>query len=206
MTTQPLPLSSNVHQRFKRPAFTALAALAMASLGACAGTGGPTPTQAQATSAAATVTQPATHNCQPKETVAFSCELHDHQLVSLCVSSEFMAFQGEPKDNPGYAYLAIGSPSGETLHTFPENPREYKKYMAMGVTLSGWPYVTVGAEKGHFFYANSNIEIPVSVTAENLPAGWKVAPSPTREASYCIQTMHRENFENALLQLPRTMK
>lgn len=171
MTTQPLPVSSTVHQRIKRPAFTALAALAMASLGACAG--GPAPTQTQATSAAATVTQPVTHNCQPKETVAFSCELHDHQLVSLCVSSEFMAYRGEPKDNPGYAYLALGSRKGDVQFRYPQDPKDYKQHMTFSMSLAGaWPHMFVNTDKGRFLHFSLDVEEPADANPENAPRGW----------------------------------
>lgn len=143
-----------------------------------------------------------THNCQPQETVGFSCELHDHRLLSLCASPGFEKFAGQPKDNPGYAYLVVGSLHGQVQYSYPDKPSEYKKYLSSGTTMSAWPYVKAVSQKGTFFYANSDAETPVSMTPENLPPGWHVEPAPTRGDSYCTNRVHRENFDAVLLQLP----
>lgn len=171
----------------------ATASLAL-SLTACAN-GPATP---QASAAVATVT----HNCKPQETVGFSCELRDHRLLSLCASPGFEKFTGLTKDNPGYAYLVVGTPQGQVQYSYPDKPSEYRKYLSSGTTMSAWPYVKAMTQKGTFFYANGDAETPVSLTPENLPPGWHVEPAPTRGDSYCANRVHRENFDAVLLQLP----
>lgn len=196
MTFQPLPRRSTAHQRVKRPAFTALAALAMASLGACAGAGGPTPTQAQATSAAATVTQPVTHNCQPKETVAFSCELHDGRLLSMCASPDLAAFKGEPKDNPGYAYLVLGTPQGAVHSSYPPNPYAYKEHFFKDVSVAVIPFMFVTSDKGRFFFISErDVDDPLGAgqwTPENLPNGWTISKKEQPRA--CARVLEFDNY------------
>lgn len=196
--SKPFAMQSPSHPTLARLSALPVTALLALTVSACAaGPGEPKTLQSAS---------PVTHNCKPQETVGFSCELLDHRLLSLCVSPGFVAFKGLPNDNPGYAYVAVSTPDGKLQHAYPANPSEYKKYMSTGVTQSAWPYVDVASEKGVFFYANGDMETPVSLMPQNLPAGWQVQTPPTRGDSYCKRRMHRENFDSVLLQLPRAVK
>ena len=173
-----------------QPSFARFCALPVATLlaltvSACAA--GPT---------AATTTTPVTHNCKPQETVGFSCELRDHRLLSLCASPGFEKFKGLPKDNPGYAYLAVGTQKGEVQYSYPPNPRDYKKHFYTGVPTNGIPYMFVSTEKGKFFYLgeqdDTDPEGVGSLESENLPDGWDI---DTRGAtSPCLRLLNFENF------------
>ena len=108
------------------------AAALVLSLSACAqGPATPKTTQSAA---------PVTHNCKPQETVGFSCELRDHRLLSLCASPGFEKFDGLPKDNPGYAYLVVGSQDRAVQYSYPPNPADYKKHFFLHTTTTNDDY------------------------------------------------------------------
>ena len=140
-----------------------------------------------------------THACQPTETVGFSCQLQDGQVLSLCASPGFNDFKGKPIENPGYAYLALINAQGLERKTYPADAREYKKHMFTGVTMAAWPYLVVATAKGDFFYVNENVEMPVSATRDNLPPGWSLPPD--HGDSLCKQVMHRDHLSTTLLQI-----
>ena len=96
-------------------------ALAFTSLTACA-------TQPQGTTTQKTAGSPAAP-CQSGETVGFSCELRDHRVIALCASSGFGKFQGDPKDNPGYAYLTVASGAGKAQLKFPEQAKDFRQHV-----------------------------------------------------------------------------
>lgn len=140
-----------------------------------------------------------THACQPTETVGFSCQLQDGQVLSLCASPGFNDFKGKPTDNPGYAYLALINAQGLERKTYPSDAREYKKHMFTGVTMAAWPYLVVATAKGDFFYVNENVEMPVSATRDNLPPEWSLPPD--HGDSLCKQVMHRDHLSTTLIQI-----
>lgn len=141
---------------------------------------------------------PVTHNCKPQETVGFSCELRDHRLLSLCASPGFEKFEGLPKDNPGYAYLVVGSQDGAVQYSYPPNPADYKKHFFKGVPTNGIPYMFVASNKGKFFYlseqSDTDPEGPGSLAPENLPNGWAIdkkgMPSP------CLRLLNFDHFHD----------
>lgn len=176
---------------FNRPTgagtLPALAALTL-SLSACAA--GPSQPQPQHS------TPPLTHNCQPQETVGFSCELHDHRLLSMCASPGFATFKGLPKNNPGYAYLVVGTPEGGVQYSYPPNPYDYKQHFFKGVPTNGIPYMFVTSEKGEFFFLAERDDIdPLGAgqwTPENLPDGWSVSEQDKTRA--CARVLEFNTF------------
>lgn len=137
-----------------------------------------------------------THNCQPQETVGFSCELHDHRLLSMCASPGFAIFKGLPKDNPGYAYLVVGTPEGKVQYSYPPNPYDYKQHFFKDVPTNGIPYLFITSEKGRFFYMSEEGDND-SLGAgqwrpENLPEGWSVSEKDKPRA--CARLLEFGNF------------
>lgn len=182
----------------KQPRFGGLAAapvilgaLAALSLSACA-------------ASPAATSGPVTHLCQPQEVVGFSCEMRDHRLLSMCASSGFDKFQGDPKENPGYAYLTIGTADGQAQQRFPAQLKDYRQHMSTGVTLAGAPYLTVATEMGTFFYVNGRSDIPVSANPKNQPAGWSLPANG--DDSLCTSPGQRENFDAVFFQIPKKTK
>ena len=129
-----------------------------------------------ASSPPATRVAQVTHLCKPQESVRFSCELHDHRLLSLCASQSLATFKGPPKDNPGYAYLVVGTPQGVVQYSYPPNPYDYKQHFYKGVSAHVIPYLFVTSEKGEFFFlSEQDAADPQGAggwTQENLPDGW----------------------------------
>lgn len=182
----------------KQPCFGGLAAvpvilgsLAALSLSACA-------------TSPATTSGPVSHLCKPQEVVGFSCEMRDRRVIALCASPGFEKFQGDPKDNPGYAYLTITNTAGQTPQSYPAQAKDYRQHMSTGVTLAGAPYLNVATDKGTFFYVNGRTDIPVSANAQNQPAGWSLPSSG--DNSLCTGAGHRERFDAVLSQMPRKAK
>ena len=144
-----------------QPSFARFCALPVATLltvSACAA--GPT---------AATATTPVTHNCKPQETVGFSCELQDRRVLSLCGSPDFDQFKGEAKDNPGYAYVAIGTKQGQVQFTYPPNPEDYKKASALLMKLK--PSVTYfNSSKYTADLANGDICVAIGYSGDVMQA------------------------------------
>lgn len=173
-----------------------IAPLILVTLTACAGQ-----PKAASTPAAASAS---TALCKTGETVGFSCELRDRRVIALCASPGFEKFQGDPKDNPGYAYLSVTSPAGQSPQSFPVQAKDYRQHMSSGVTLAGAPYLNVATDKGTFFYVNGRADIPVSSNPQNQPAGWTL-PS-NGDDSLCAGAGNRGNFDAVLSQIPKKNK
>jgi hypothetical protein len=171
-------------------AWPAAAALAI-GLTACAS--GPSATKALQNAA------PVSHNCKPKETVGFSCEMQDKRLLSLCGSPDFLQFKGASKDNPGYAYTTIGTAQGEVQFTYPPKPQAYKNAMTYSVSLSGWPHMFVNTAKGSFLQFSLDIDEPVYVNPENAPLAWPVGA--TKWQSLCVAHINRHNLDPFMAQM-----
>jgi hypothetical protein len=183
----PFAMHSPSHPTPARLSVLPVAALLALSLSACAaGPGEPKPRQSAA---------PVTHNCKPQETVGFSCELRDHRLLSLCGSPGFNQFEGEPKDNPGYAYVAIGTQQGKVQFLYPQNPQDYKKYMTFSMSLAGaWPHMFVNTDKGRFLHFSLDTKEPVDADPENAPQDW-----PLRglgERPLCARKVNRDHIDS----------
>jgi hypothetical protein len=118
----------------------------------------------------------ATHLCKPKEVVGFSCELADHRLLSLCGSPGFNEFQGKPEDNPGYAYVAVGSKQGKVQFTHPRDPKEYKRYMTQTVSVTAQHNMFVETESGAFLSFSIGRDVEpmdqLTIDADRSPTGW----------------------------------
>lgn len=140
-----------------------------------------------------------THVCQPTETVGFSCELRDGRLLSLCASPGFNDFKGKPADNPGYAYLAIGTKQGKKPYTYPPNPQDYKKHMYFWVSISAVPHMFVSTDKGAFLHLSLDIDSPAEVTNEYVPKGWPLASSET--GSLCTNQINRDLLDPFMAQM-----
>ena len=184
LPTPPRKTSPNL---LTRPAAAAL----VLSLSACA--------QGPAMHQTTQSTAPVTHNCQPQETVGFSCELRDHRLLSLCASPDFLQFKGNPIDNPGYAYIAVGSPEGKVQYSFPEDPKEYKKHMYLWVSLSAAPHMFISGNKGPFFHFSLDEQAPADVMPKSLPTGWSL-PSG-EDPSVCESRINREHLDSYMGQM-----
>lgn len=155
-----------------------LGTVAAVSLSACAADPSTAPSKPRAT--------PVTNHCKPQETVRFSCELQDHRLLSMCASPELSTFAGLPKDNPGYAYLVVGTPEGVVQYSYPPNPYDYKKHFYKGVSAHVIPYLFVASEKGEFFFlSEQDAADPQGAggwTQENLPDGWSLTTKDKKRA------------------------
>ena len=175
-----------------QPSFARFCALPVATLltvSACAA--GPT---------AATATTPVTHNCKPQETVGFSCELQDRRVLSLCGSPGFNQFNGKAKDNPGYAYVAIGTRQGEVQFQYPQNPQDYKKYMTFSMSLAGaWPHMFVNTDKGRFLHFSLDIKDPVDANPENAPQDWPLRGLGDRPL--CARNANRDHIDSFMSQM-----
>ncbi|OGB19588.1 MAG: hypothetical protein A2W72_01380 [Burkholderiales bacterium RIFCSPLOWO2_12_67_14] len=166
----------------------AAAALAALSLSACAA------------DPKATATAPhVTHNCKPQETVGFSCELPDRRVLSLCGSPGFNQFKGAAQDNPGYAYVAIGTQQGQVQFTYPPNPEDYKKHMYFWVSISAWPHMFVATDKGSFVHFSLDIESPADANPENAPQSWPL--SETKGGSLCAHRINRDHLDPFMAQM-----
>lgn len=165
-----------------------LGAVTAVSLSACAAG----PTSSPPANRAAQVT----HLCKPQESVRFSCELHDHRLLSMCASPGFATFKGVPKDNPGYAYLVVGTPEGVVQYSYPPNPYDYKQHFFKDVPTNGIPYMFVASEKGEFFFlAEQDASDPLGAgqwTPENLPDGWSISEKDKQRA--CARVLEFDNY------------
>lgn len=187
----PFAMHSPSHPTPARLSVLPVAALLALSLSACAaGPGEPKPRQSAA---------PVTHNCKPQETVGFSCELQDRRVLSLCGSPEFNQFKGEAKDNPGYAYLAIGTKKGQVQFTYPANPEEYKKHMYYWVSISAWPHMFVATDKGSFVHFSLDIESPADANPENAPKDWPL--SETKGGLLCAHRINRDHLDPFMAQM-----
>ena len=184
--SKPFAMQSPSHPTLARLSALPVTALLALTVSACAA--GPGETLQSATSV--------THNCKPQETVGFSCELRDHRLLSLCASPGFEKFKGFPKDNPGYAYLVVGTQKGEVQYSYPPDPRDYKKHFFKGVPTNGIPYMFVTSDKGEFFFmAEQDDTDPLGAgqwTLENLPVGWSVGSKEEKRA--CARVLEFDNF------------
>lgn len=153
-----------------------LSVVACASLLLSAGCASAPPSAAQPPANSAQVTS----LCKPQEEVGFSCELQDHRLLSMCASSGFAEFRGRSENNPGYAYLAVGTPDGMVQNSYPSNPNDYKQHFFKGVSAHVIPYMFVTSEKGEFFFlTEQDFDEPNGTgagqwTPENLPDGWSI--------------------------------
>ncbi|AOW14361.1 hypothetical protein LPB72_03560 [Hydrogenophaga crassostreae] len=143
---------------------------------------------------------PVSHNCQPRETVGFSCELRDQRLLSLCASPDFLQFKGAPRDNPGYAYVAVGSPQGKVQFSYPEEPGDYKQHMYAWVSMSAAPHLFIAGEKGDFLHFSLDEKEPVSAKADNLPANWPLKARAIR--SLCDDHINRAQLDPFMAQMP----
>lgn len=137
-----------------------------------------------------------THNCKPQETVGFSCELQDRRVLSLCGSPDFDQFKGEAKDNPGYAYVAIGTKQGQVQFTYPPNPEDYKKHMYFWVSISAWPHMFVATDKGSFLHFSLDAS---DMSPENAPEGWPL--SAIKSGSLCARRINRDHIDSYMAQM-----
>lgn len=141
-----------------------------------------------------------THNCKPQETVGFSCELQDRRVLSLCGSPDFDQFKGEAKDNPGYAYVAIGTRQGQVQFSYPQNPLDYKKHMTFSMSLAGaWPHMFVKTDKGRFLHFSLDIKEPVYADPENAPQDWPVRG--LENGPLCARKVNREHIDSFMSQM-----
>jgi hypothetical protein len=117
-------------------------------------------------------------------------------LLSLCASPDFLQFKGKPMDNPGYAYLAVGTQDGAVQYSYPPDPYDYKQHMFKGVPTNGIPYMFITADKGDFFFlAEQDDTDPLGAgqwTLENLPDGWSVGSNQEKRA--CARVLEFDNF------------
>lgn len=188
---------NNAH-RFCSPSVVSrlLGGLAAISLGACAAG----PAASPATDAGVQIT----HLCKPQETVGFSCALADQRVLSLCGSPGFVQFQGKPADNPGYAYVVIGSRRGQVQFQHPQNPQDYKKYMSQTVSVSAQQNMFVTTEQGAFlqFAMGRDVEAneQAMIVATNAPPGWWSLPSSTSEPR-CVHRYKHDNLAAFMSQM-----
>lgn len=163
-------------------AWPAAVALAL-TVGACTTTAGTGPGSGKGAAV--------THLCKPQESVRFSCELQDHRLLSLCASPDLATFKGPTKDNPGYAYLVLGTSEGRVQHSYPSDPHDYKQHFYKGVSAHVIPYLFVTSEKGEFFFfSEADTDEPLGAgqwTPENLPDGWSI--SEKDKARACVRLL-----------------
>lgn len=169
-----------------------LGTVAAVSLSACAADPSTAPSKPRAT--------PVTNHCKPQETVRFSCELQDHRLLSMCASPELSTFAGLPKDNPGYAYLVVGTPEGTVQYSYPPNPYDYKKHFYKGTSAHVIPFLFVASEKGQFFFfSERDVSEPIDGvgrwTPENLPEGWSIGIKDKQRA--CTRLLEFNNHLGA---------
>lgn len=201
----PVTHPARVHRRKKTnmnksPCFRGLTAASVLlgtftaiSLTACAA--GP------ASSPPATRAAQVSHLCKPQETVGFSCELRDHRVIALCASPGFEKFQGDPKENPGYAYVRVGTPQGSAEYSYPEDAKEYKKHMYYWVSLSAEPHMFIASEKGPFLHFSLDEKSPVDLRPENLPQSWQKASLVGPDL--CAQKIRREDLDPFMAQMMR---
>ena len=185
-TSNPFAMHSPSHPTLARlSALPAAALLALtATVSACAAGPKATPTAI-----------PVTHHCKPQEAVGFSCELQDRRVLSLCGSPGFNEFKGEAKDNPGYAYVAVGSRQGKVQFQYPPNPQDYKKYMTFSMSLAGaWPHMFVNTDKGRFLHFSLDIKEPVDVDLENAPQDWPV--KGIGDHPLCARKVNRDHIDS----------
>ena len=185
-------MNNSLRFRNFKAAAVLLGTLTAISLSACA-TG---PTASPPTNRSAQIT----HNCKPQESVRFSCELHDHRLLSMCASQSLATFKGLPKDNSGYAYLVVGTPEGVVQYSYPPNPYDYKQHFYKGVSAHVIPYLFVTSEKGEFFFiSEQDVSEPQGGagrwTPENLPEGWSINQKDKKRA--CARVLEFDNYFGA---------
>jgi len=138
--------------------------------------------------------------CQTGETVGFSCALRDGRLLSLCASAGFLDFKGNPNDNPGRAYVAVGAGPAQTRYSFPANPSSYQQHMYFRVSASGQPHMFVAAGPTPFLHFSLDIEAPVHVMPEATPADWPLAPSGNN--ALCAGQTDRSLLDTFMSQMP----
>ncbi|MFN3494803.1 MAG: hypothetical protein ACK40L_09865 [Hydrogenophaga sp.] len=157
-----------------------------------------------AASPATNRTAPVTHLCKPQETVGFSCELTDQRVLSLCGSHDFTQFQGKPEDNPGYAYVVLGTRQGEVQFQFPENPLDYKKHMTQTVSVSAQQNMFVATEGGAFlqFAMGRDVEPDEQAmfVAKKAPPGWWPQGTSDLEPS-CARRYNDEHLGSFMTQM-----
>lgn len=114
----------------------------------------------------------------------------------MCASPGFAKFKGLPKDNPGYAYLVVGTAKGVVQYSYPPYPNDYKQHFYNGVPTNGIPYMFVTSEKGEFFFmAEQDDTDPLGAgqwTPENLPVGWSISERDKKRA--CARVLQFDNF------------
>lgn len=169
-------------------------ALAFASLPACA-------TDQARTPAAPTKAMATPSPCKSGDTVGFSCEMRDHRVIALCASPGFEQFQGDPKDNPGYAYVSVGSTQGISEYIYPDDPHEYKKHMYYWVSLSAAPNMFIATEKGTFLHFSLDEQSPVDLMQEKLPQSWQKASLVGPDL--CAKKVRRDNLDPFMAQMMR---
>jgi hypothetical protein len=170
-----------------------IAALLLASLTACAG-------QPKGATASTTAAAPQAL-CKTGETVGFSCEMRDRRVIALCASPGFEKFQGDPKDNPGYAYVRVGTPQNDSVYIYPDDPKDYKKHMYYWVSLSAEPHMFIAAEKGPFLHFSLDEKSPVDLRLENLPQSWQQASLGGPDL--CAHKIRRDDLDPFMAQMMR---
>lgn len=118
----------------------------------------------------------------------------------MCTSPELSKFKGLPKDNPGYAYLVVGTPEGVVQYSYPPNPYDYKKHFYKGVSAHVIPYLFVTSEKGKFFFlSEKDVSEPQGGvgrwTPENLPDGWPIDPNDKKRS--CTHVLEFDDYLGA---------
>lgn len=137
--------------------------------------------------------------CKSGDTVGFSCQMRDHRTMALCASPGFETFHGDPKDNPGYAYVRVGATKGGSEYLFPEDPTAYKKHMYFGVTLAAAPNMFIVTEKGTFLRFSLDEKSPVDLNQENLPQSWQKAS--LGGSDLCAKKIRREHLDPFMAQM-----
>ncbi|MGM9425086.1 hypothetical protein [Hydrogenophaga sp. MI9] len=154
----------------------------------------------------------ARHLCKPQEVVGFSCELTSQRVISLCGSPGFNKFQGKAEDNPGYAYVAIGTRKGQVQFRHPENPQDYKRFMTQTVSVSAQQNMFVMTDKGAFlqFAMGRDVEAndQLAITASKAPTGWWSQGASASEPS-CVHRHkddHLGSFMSQMVDDPEWVK
>lgn len=137
--------------------------------------------------------------CKTGEAVGFSCQMRDLRTIALCASPGFVQFKGAPKDNPGYAYVSVGTSQGKRQYTYPDNPSDYKKHMYFWVSQSAAPNLFVASDKGAFLHFSLDEKAPVNLTAQNLPKDWQ--QSGLESPSPCAGQIQREKLDPFMAQM-----
>jgi hypothetical protein len=103
-------------------------------------------------------------------------------------------------DNPGYAYVAVGTPQGQVQASYPADPGDYKQHMSFSMSLAGaWPHLFVKTEKGSFLHFSLDEKSPVDARVNNQPAGWQLTEQDSE--SLCKSQINRSKLDPFMAQM-----